>query len=336
MIVTAQAPATPHVPQGPGRRHRAAGARRDDARLRQRRAARRRGAACGSRSPTCPNGITMADWTPAGSGRGVRVLAHPQAARAVPRATLLVLVGPRAQERQRARRRPGRPRARGGVVSSPACIRKKTAGADIQNGISVDQIAAQHLGSGDALCRRSSSAATTRAPSATATPATAAPTPTASRGAARRRRCRPRPIRGSSSSGCSATSTPRCDPETRARRQRSRRSILDLVARAHRGAGRPTSAPSDRRKIDEYLSSIREIERRIADGRAGPDRSARRHREADRHPGRPTPTTSKLMFDLQVVAFQADLDPRRHDDDGARRQHAHLSRRSACPTRITR
>jgi hypothetical protein len=52
------------------------------------------------------------------------------------------------------------------------------------------------------------------------------------------------------------------DAETRARRRRQRRSILDLVA------DRTTSlvstlGPSDRRKIDEYLTSVREIERRI-------------------------------------------------------------------------
>ena len=36
----------------------------------------RPGRPSGSPSPTCPNGITMPDWTPAGDGRGVRVHAR--------------------------------------------------------------------------------------------------------------------------------------------------------------------------------------------------------------------------------------------------------------------
>jgi hypothetical protein len=52
-------------------------------------------------------------------------------------------------------------------------------------------------------------------------------------------------------------------PEAHSRRMSMRRSILDLVTadtkRLETGLG-----PTDRRKLDEYLSSIREIERQIA------------------------------------------------------------------------
>jgi hypothetical protein len=94
-------------------------------------------------------------------------------------------------------------------------------------------------------------------------------------------------------------------PEDRARRARQRRSILDLVGERTRrlvtGLG-----PSDRRKMDEYLYAIREIERQLE--RAETDRV-----EVPSGVLKPSgiPATFaeyvKLMFDLQVVAFQADV-----------------------------
>ena len=179
-----------------------------------------------------PNGITMADWTPAAAGTGLRVHAHPEAARAVPRRHAGAL-RPGAQERQRARRRPGRSRARGRVVPdrrAPAQDRRR-------------RHPERHLGRSDRRAasrparrasRRSSSGATTRGPSATAIPAIPAPTPTACRGADRRRRCRPRPIRGWCSSGCSATST-------RASRRTCARGGCCIAAASS------TSSPSARR-----------------------------------------------------------------------------------------
>jgi uncharacterized protein DUF1552 len=64
--------------------------------------------------------------------------------------------------------------------------------------------------------------------------------------------------------------------------------------------------PSDRRKLDEYITSIREIERRI---------ELAEQDMRDLPPGLEAPTGvpvlyadyARLMFDLQVVAFQADL-----------------------------
>ena len=179
MIVTASAPAAPHVPQGHGRRHRAAVARRDDARLRAR---PRAGAAASAAPPGLHLRPERRDaWR---TGRRAATGADFEFTRILKplepfRDDTLVLSRARAQERQRARRRAGRPRARRRLATSPACTRSKTAGADIQNGVSVDQIAAQHSAARRAS-PRSSSAATTRGPSATATPATPAPTPTAS------------------------------------------------------------------------------------------------------------------------------------------------------------
>ena len=52
------------------------------------------------------------------------------------------------------------------------------------------------------------------------------------------------------------------DAATRARRERYRKSLLDMARdEAQKLSG--TLGANDRRKVDEYLDSIREIERRI-------------------------------------------------------------------------
>src|SRR5262249_19376398 len=84
-----------------------------------------------------------------------------------------------------------------------------------------------------------------------------------------------------------------------------RKSILDFVREDTRQLAGAVG-PADRRKLDEYLSAIREIEQRIASA------------EKDNHQVSPSmekpagipitlPEYAKLMFDLQVVAFQSDL-----------------------------
>ena len=83
-------------------------------------------------------------------------------------------------------------------------------------------------------------------------------------------------------------------------------SILDSVqqeaARLQRSLG-----ASDRTKVDEYLEAVREVEQRI-------QRAERQTGELTIDlPGRPTDIPesfeehAKLMFDLQVLAYQADI-----------------------------
>jgi hypothetical protein len=93
----------------------------------------------------------------------------------------------------------------------------------------------------------------------------------------------------------------------RAENRRTDSSILDWVtsevARMSKGLG-----PDDRRRLDQYLTDIREIERRIqrveASNTSGEPRDL---------PGAPMGVPDsfsehvKLMFDLQAVAFAADL-----------------------------
>jgi len=93
-------------------------------------------------------------------------------------------------------------------------------------------------------------------------------------------------------------------PQERERQKVYRRSILDFVmedARTLQGA----LGPADNRKLDEYLSSIREVERQIE--------KAESEAQVDPHMERPYGTPPdfadhfKLMADMLTIAFQADL-----------------------------
>ena len=94
-------------------------------------------------------------------------------------------------------------------------------------------------------------------------------------------------------------------PEQRALQAKQRRSILDFVT-GDTKALQANLGPTDRRKLDEYLSSIRDIERQLAKAE---------HANAQVNPGMDKPygvpadfaEHYKLMTDMMTVAFQADL-----------------------------
>ncbi len=95
-------------------------------------------------------------------------------------------------------------------------------------------------------------------------------------------------------------------PEERAARRRTNRSILDWitgrVAQLQRQLG-----PADRRRLDQYLEDIREIERRIE--RIEAQNTSGEVREMPEAPaGVPDSFEDhvKLMFDLQTLAFASD------------------------------
>ena len=93
-------------------------------------------------------------------------------------------------------------------------------------------------------------------------------------------------------------------PEARARQNRYRRSILDFVTEdTHKLEA--DLGPTDRRKLDEYLSSIREIERQIE--RAEKD-NKQLTPDMDKPYGVPADFAEhfRLMTDMMTVAFQAD------------------------------
>src|SRR6266849_2157729 len=94
-------------------------------------------------------------------------------------------------------------------------------------------------------------------------------------------------------------------PEARARQGRYRRSILDFVTGDTKKL-QSDLGPTDKRKLDEYLSSIREVERQIA-------KAEKDNAQIDPHMEKPYGVPAdfaehfQLMTDMLTVVFQADL-----------------------------
>jgi hypothetical protein len=94
-------------------------------------------------------------------------------------------------------------------------------------------------------------------------------------------------------------------PDARLRQAKYRRSILDFVTedtkKLESGLG-----PTDKRKLEEYLYSIREVERQI-------ERAEKDNAQIDPHMEKPYGVPAdfaehfKLMTDMMTIAFQADL-----------------------------
>ena len=248
-----------------------------------------------------PNGVTMADWTPKAAGAGFeysRILKPLEAFRE----DTVVLSGLAHKNGYALGDGPG-DHARAAASYLTGVHPRKTAGADIHNGVSVDQIAAQHLSGKTRLsslelgcddsrtvgnCDSGYSCAYTNS-LAWRSPTTPMPPETNPRLVFER-------LFGDLDTSLS--------PETRARRVLHRRSILDLVT-ARTTELMADLGPSDRRKLDEYLSSIREIEKRIE--RAEQDFTGMTP-SIDKPTGVPVLYADyvNLMFDLQIVAFQTD------------------------------
>ena len=95
-------------------------------------------------------------------------------------------------------------------------------------------------------------------------------------------------------------------PAQRAERRATDRSILDMLA-SQMADLRRTLGPTDRQRLDQYGTNIREIEQRISKVEARNTSG-----EARELPGAPAGVPDsfeehvKLMFDLQVLAFASD------------------------------
>jgi hypothetical protein len=248
-----------------------------------------------------PNGVTMKEWKPAATGADFelsRILKPLEPFRQ----DLFVLSG-LDHHNAESLGDGGGDHARAGACYLTGVHPKKTAGSDIQSGVSVDQIAARSLGSATRLsslelgcedsrtvggCDSGYSCAYTNSISWRA-PQTPMPPETNPRIVFER-------LFGDEDFSLS--------PEARARKAEERKSILDLVnARAQRLA--QDLGPSDRHKVDEYLTGIRELEQRIALA----EHDQRRFTPNIEKPsGVPAAFADyvKMMFDLQVFAFQAD------------------------------
>ncbi len=248
------------------------------------------------------NGIIMKDWTPA-TEAGFQFT--PTLKPIEPfRDRVLVLTGLEHHNGESLGDGAG-DHARAGATWLTGVHPKKTEGADIRNAITVDQILANEIGRQTALpslelgledvrivggCDSGYSCAYSNTIS-WRSPTTPIPYETNPRAVFER-------LFGDGET---------TDPAARAVRSRQDRSILDFVlADASRISTKLGAA--DRRKMSEYLDSVREIERRIQQAESK-NAAAASLPALDRPDGIP-PTFEEhiqLMFDLMTVAFQADL-----------------------------
>jgi len=249
-----------------------------------------------------PNGIIMDRWTPTGEGTGFQFAPTMQALEPF-RERLVVLSG-LAQANGRALGDGPGDHARAGATWLTGVHPKKTEGADIHAGVSVDQIAARELGKTTQLgsleiglesptlagdCDSGYSCAYTNTIS-WRSPTTPNPMEVSPRAVFER-------LFGDGDS---------TDPAARLASLEEQRSILDYVAgdvdRLKGGLG-----ASDCDKLTEYLDAIRDIERRI--------QKAEEQNATVTIPVVQRPTSipeefsehARLMMDLMVIAYQTDM-----------------------------
>jgi len=253
-----------------------------------------------------PNGIIMQHWIPA-SPTDAKTFDLPRTLEPVApyRDDVLLLSGLAHVNGRALGDGPG-DHARAAATFLTGVHPKKTAGADIQCGVSVDQIAAEAIGKATRFpslelgcedgrqvgnCDSGYSCAYSNNLSWRG-PATPNPF-----------EVNPRAVFERLFAGTDASET----PAARAKRQRYHKSILDFVLEDTQRLEAEVG-PTDRRKLDEYLTAVREIERRIE---AAEKQSAQSGDvpEIDKPEGVPVEFVEhvRLMFDLLAIAFQADL-----------------------------
>lgn len=245
-----------------------------------------------------PNGIVMRDWQLSKVGSGfefTRILKPLERFR-----DDIVVVSGLSNHAATKAKGGGHAKASGSFLSG--AIPKYTAGADVHAGTTFDQIAAQkfgpetrvpslQLGCEDSRmignCDTGSSCAYTNSISWKNPDSPMAV------------EVNPRSV----FERLFGTVDPSLDAETRARRALYRKSILDLT-RENTQSLVSSLGSTDRRKMDEYLTAIREVETRISKAEKDPEIPT-----GEKPSGIPFSYREyvRLMFDLQTIAFQSDL-----------------------------
>lgn len=247
-----------------------------------------------------PNGANMADWTPSALGSEFELPLILEPLESV-RSDLLVLSG-LAHDKARANGDGAGDHARASATFLTGCQARKTSGADIQVGVSVDQVAAERLrgqtrfASLELSCDRGQQTGNCDSGYSCAysfniswrTPTTPVPAETNPRLVFER-------LFGSPHAQENA--------ESRARRERQQKSILDFVQEdARRLKGQLGS--TDQRKLDDYMAAVRDVEIRLS----RPDLVAAQL--PGQRPPAGVPDTYEehiqVMFDLLALAFQTD------------------------------
>lgn len=246
-----------------------------------------------------PNGMHVPDWTPAAVGSDFE-LPHIMEPLAKVKERLLVLSG-LAQDHGRPHGDGPGDHARALASFLTGAQAKKTHGADIRVGVSVDQVAARKVGqrtkfpSLELGCDRGAQAGNCDSGYSCAY----------STNISWRTDTTPQAKEIDPKLAFERLFSNGVDGELRSKREKYQKSVLDFVLEDARDL-KAKLGVKDQRKLDEYLNSVRELERRI--GTVG------------NHPDEPAPDYPKpagipkdyaehirMMYDLLVLAFQGDL-----------------------------
>ena len=250
-----------------------------------------------------PHGAVMDKWTPAADGAGFEFTPILQPLESF-RERLLVLTG---MDHKPAAQMPGDPAGGHGRITGAFLTgvhAKPTEGADFEAGISMDQIAAAHLGKETQLASLEGGVSLPDFGGACDAGFSCAYVSTLSWSSP----TTPLPMESNPRAlferlfGDGTSTDPAARQERRARDSSVLDAVTDKVARLQQGLG-----AADRAKLTDYLTAVRDIERRI--GRAEAD--AERELPVVDRPAAGTPDSFeehvKVLFDMQVLAYQADL-----------------------------
>jgi hypothetical protein len=247
-----------------------------------------------------PNGADMQNWTPKAEGTAFDL--PPTLEPLAPYQQDLLVLSGLAHDKARPNGDGAGDHARASATFLTAAQARKTAGADIHVGVSVDQIAAARLGHLTRLpslelgCDKGQRSGNCDSGYSCAysfniswkTPSTPMPPEVDPRLVFERLFAGDRPAESA---------------EARARRQQQRKSILDFVQEDARRL-RSGLGYTDQRKLDEYLTAVRELEVRVE--------QAEKFQAALPDVSKPSGIPDsyerhlRLLFDLLVLAFQTD------------------------------
>lgn len=269
-----------------------------------------------------PNGVDMAHWTPAQAG-ALELPSILEPLRDV-RESINVLTGLAQQNAFAKGDGPG-DHARSTACWLTGVHPRKTAGADIRNGISADQVAAQRIGNQTKFaslelgCERSGLAGDCDSGYSCAYSSNVSwkseTTPVA-------KEVNPRLVFerlfGNGKEGE--------QQEALARRQLFRMSVLDFIS-DDAAALRKELGGRDRQKLDEYFTAVREIEQRLVKFENQSKLAALAN--ATKPAGVPTDYGEhiRLMMDMLILAFQTDLtriSTVMFANEGSNRSYAHI------------
>jgi hypothetical protein len=249
-----------------------------------------------------PNGIHMEDWTPATEGANFELTPTLQAL-APFKQDLLVLSGLTCDKARPNGDGPG-DHARAMSAFLTGCQPRKTHGADIKVGISMDQVCAQKIGHQTRLpsleigCDKGLQSGNCDSGYSCAYSANLS---WRTESMPMAKEVNPRLVFDRLfTNGVKGESE-----QVQARRERYKQSILDFVMEDAHHLRRRLGA-NDRRKMEEYLSAIRELEVRLA--RTDEDAPQPEDAPLARPAGVPQEYAEhiRLMCDLLVLAFQGD------------------------------